>query len=330
MSDYKGIITCSEIVDGKLASISLELLGAGKKLANELGQQLETILIGNDVSKLANDAISHGASKVYVIEDAALKDYQPELYSSIIVKTLSEVKPYAVLLGQTSMGRDLAPRLAFKLGTGLATDCIDIKIDNNNLLFTRPVFGGNALSSVIINSYPQIATVRAKAMPAAELASGIKGEIVTVKPQIDPSLIKTKVMDRVKEQVVGIKLEDAAVIVCGGRGMGSAAGFEPLKDLAKLLNGAVGATRPPCDNNWAPSSWQIGLTGKIVSPTLYFGIALSGASQHIAGCSGSKNIVAINKDPEAYIFKVAHFGIVGDYKKVLPALTGKAKELLQK
>ena len=330
MAESKGVLTCCEFAEGKLTSISLELLGIGRKLADELGQELATIMIGSGIADAAKEAIAYGADKVYVVDEAQLKDYQPESYVAVVEKIVKEHAPGILLMGQTSMGRDMAPRLAFTLQTGLSTDCVELTIDPNSkrMIQTRSVYGDNAMASMISESDPQMATVRAKSQSALERNDSRTGDIVKVDAAIDPSIIKTKLVETVKEEVAGIKLEDADVVVCGGRGIGSADNFELLKELAKLLGGAVGATRPPCDNNWAPSTWQIGLTGKIVSPSVYFGIALSGASQHIAGCSGSKNIIAINKDPEANIFNVAHYGVVGDYKKILPSFITKCKELL--
>jgi len=233
-------------------------------------------------------------------------------------------------LGQTSIGRDLAPRLAFRLNTAVSMDCIELAIDPDSklMLQTKPVYGGNALATFTCESYPQIATVRAKTMSPLERNASRQGEVIATKTALDPSAIRTKVLEKVPEEITGIKLEDAEVVVTGGRGIGGSDGFKQLEELAELLNGAVGATRPPCDNSWVPDGWQVGLTGKIVSPDLYIAVAVSGASQHVSGCSGSKNIVAINKDPDANIFKVAHFGIVGDWKKVIPVFTNKVKELL--
>ncbi|MBA7693912.1 Caffeyl-CoA reductase-Etf complex subunit CarE [subsurface metagenome] len=238
--------------------------------------------------------------------------------------------PQILLLGQTSIGRDLAPRLAFRLGTAVSMDCLELAIDPNSklVLQTRPVYGGNAQAIYTYTTYPQIATVRAKAMSPLERDASRQGEVITIEAGLDPSAIRTKVLEKVPEEIIGIKLEDAEVIVSGGRGIGSTDGFKQLEELAKILKGAVGATRPPCDNGWVPDGLQVGLTGKIVAPDLYIAVALSGSSQHMSGCSGSKNIVAINKDPEANIFKVAHYGIVGDWKQIIPAFSSKIKELL--
>ncbi len=331
MADNKGVMICSEVIEGKLVPITMELLGGGRKLADTLGEELSAVIVGSGISDLAAQAIAFGADKVYVVDDPLLKDYRTDSYVAVMEKVVKEVSPNIVLMGQTAMGRDLAPRLAFRLDTAASTDCLELSIDPDSklMLQTRSVYGGNAMGTYVCEgTKPQIATVRAKAMDPMEKDDSRKGEVVTIDAGLDPSMIRTTVVDKVKEEVEGIKLEDAEVIVCGGRGMGSGEAFKDLEILAKLLGAAVGATRPPCDNGWVPAGMQVGLTGKIVSPTLYIAVALSGASQHMAGCSGSKNIIAINKDAEANIFNEARFGVVGDYKKVLPAFTEKVKELL--
>ena len=330
MADYKGVMVYGEVVDGKLAGIATELLGCGRKLADDLGEELSAVLVGSGVNSLAQEAIAFGADKVYVVDDALLADYQGDSYVAVMEKVVKEVSPQILILGQTSVGRDLAPRLAFRLETAVSMDCVELAIDadSKKLLQTRPVYGGNAQATFTCESYPQIVTVRAKAMSPLEQDASRKGEVVTIDAGLDPSAVRTKVLEKVVEEVEGIRLEDAEVVVSGGRGIGGADGFKQLEELAKILKGAVGATRPPCDNEWVPDSAQVGLTGKIVTPDLYIAVALSGSSQHLSGCSGSKSIVAINKDPEANIFKVAHYGVVGDWKKVMPAFTEKVKELV--
>ncbi len=330
MSEYKGVMIYGEATDGKLAAITTELLGCGRKLADNLGQELGAVLIGSGISSLAQEAIAFGADKVYVVDDPLLKDYQTDSYVLVMEKVVKQVMPQILILGQTSIGRDLAPRLAFRLETAAAMDCIELAIDPDSKLLwqTRPVYGGNAQATFTYESYPQIATVRAKAMSPLERDASRQGEVITIEAGLDPSAIRTKILEKVPEEVAGIKLEDAEVVIAGGRGIGSAEGFKQLDELAKILKGAVGATRPPCDNGWVPDTWQVGLTGKIVAPDLYIAVALSGSSQHMSGCSGSKSIIAINKDPEANIMKLARFGIVGDWKKVLPAFSEKVRELL--
>ena len=330
MAENKGIMVYTEVAEGKLTAIATELLGCARNLAGDLGSEVSAVLVGSGVSELAQEAIAYGADKVYVVDDPLLKDYQTDTYVRVLEKVVGQAPPEILLMGQTSIGRDLAPSLAFKLETTVTMDCIELAIDadSKKLLQTKPVFGGNAQAIFTSDAYPQMSTVRAKAMTPLAKDGGRQGEVIKVDAGIDPATLKVKVLDQVTEEVAGIKLEDAETIVSGGRGIGSAEGFNQLEEIAKLLKGAVGASRPPCDNGWVPTTIQVGLTGKIVTPDLYFAIAISGSSQHMSGCSGAKNIIAINKDPEANIFKAARFGIVGDWKKVLPPFTDKLKELL--
>ena len=332
MAENKGVLVLCETKEGKLASISTELLGGGKKLAGDLGQELAAVLVGSGVGNLAKEAIACGADKVYVVDDPLLKDYQTDTYVPVLEKVVGQAMPQVLIMGQTSIGRDLAPRLAFRLNTAASMGCLELAIDPDSklLLQTKPVYGGNAQAVFTTESFPQIATVRPKAMAPLAPDQSRKGEVVTVDAGLDASAIRTKVLEKVPEEVAGIKLEDAEVVVSGGRGIGSAEGFQQLEELARLLKGAVGATRPPCDNGWVPAGAQVGLTGKIVTPELYIAVALSGSSQHMSGCSSAKTIVAINKDPEANIFREARFGVVGDWKKIVPAFTEKLKELLAK
>ncbi|MFC1949730.1 electron transfer flavoprotein subunit alpha/FixB family protein [Chloroflexota bacterium] len=330
MSDNKGVMVYGEVVEGKLSGITAELLGCGRKLADDLGQELNVVLLGSSVSGLAQEAISFGADRVYVVEDPLLENYQTDSYVAVMEKVAKEVKPQIILMGQTSIGRDMAPRLAFRLETAATLDCVALEIDSGSkrLLQTKPVYGGNAQAVFSYETDPQIVTVRAKVMEPLGADSSRKGEVVNIAAGLDASAIRTKILEQVKEEVEGIKLEDATVIITGGRGVGGEEGFKQLEELAKLLNGAVGASRPACDAGWAPESAQIGLTGKIVTPDLYLAVGVSGSSQHLAGCSSAKAIVAINKDPEANIFREAQYGVVGDYKKILPAFIDKVKELI--
>lgn len=330
MSDNKGVLVYSESSEGKLSSTTAELLGAGRKLADDLGQELGAVLIGNNVSNLAPEAIASGADKVYVVDDPLVEEYQTDSYVTVMEKVVKQVLPQIVLMGQTSTGRDLAPRLAFRLETTATMDCVALEIDSDSkrLLQTKPVYGGNAQAIYTNDTDPQIATVRAKAMEPLAPDSSRKGEIVNIEAGLDASAIRTKVLEKVKEEVEGIRLEDATAIIAGGRGIGDLAGFKQLEELANVLKGAVGASRPACDAGWIGDTSQIGLTGKIVTPDLYVAVGISGASQHLAGCSSAKTIVAINKDPEANIFREAQYGIVEDWKKVLPAFTEKVKELV--
>lgn len=330
MAEYKGIAVYCEVKDGKLAPISTEGLGIGRKLADDSGQELSAVLVGSDVTSVAEEAISYGADKVCVIDNPLLKDYRTDSHVLAMEKVVGQAMPQIIIMGQNDTGRDLAPRLAFKLGTTVTMDCVELAIDadSKRLLQTKPVYGGNAQAIFISETDPQIVTIRTKAMTPLELDTSRKGEVISIDAAIDASAVRTKILDRVVEEVKGIKIEDADVVVAGGRGMGSAEAFSQLEELASLLKGAVGASRPPCDNGWISDTVQVGLTGKIIAPELYIAIAISGSSQHLSGCSGSKNIIAVNKDPEANIFRHARFGVVGDWKKVLPAFTEKIKELI--
>jgi electron transfer flavoprotein alpha subunit len=331
MDSHKGVLVCGEIAEGKLAPITLELLGVGRQLANELGEDLSTLLMASTAGGLSQEAIAYGADKVYVAEDSILDQYNSDAYTQVAADLCQKVFPSIMLLGHTDIGCDLAPRLNGRLGGGLAMDCMALSVDpaTKLLVSTRPVFGGNAHATMVSrSSRPQMATVRVKTMPPAERDDARQGEVIPVEGKIDPSALKVRVVDRIKEEVEGVKLEDAEVVVSGGRGIGSAQDFEMVRELARVLGGAVGATRVACDEGWTPVTLQVGQSGKVVSPKLYIAVGLSGAMSHIAGCLGSKSIVAINKDNEANIFSVAHFGIVADYKEVLPALTAKLKELL--
>jgi len=333
MAEYKGVIVYGELIEGKLPSITTELLGCGRSLADELNEDLSCVLASDAVGEAPKEAIAFGADKVYTVENPLLKEYQGDAHIQIAEKLARETSPRIILMGQTSIGRDLAPRLAFRLKTGLSTDCIDLSIDPETKLLqqTKPVYGGNAQAIFTCDIMPQIVTIRAKAMSPIERDDSRKGEVIPTKVEIDTSTIRTKIVEKVREEVAGIKLEDAPVIVSGGRGIGGPEPFKTtLKELADILHGAVGATRPPADHGWVPEAMHIGLTGKIVAPDLYIAIAISGASQHIAGCSGSKTIIAINKDPEANIFREAKFGVIGRYEEVVPAFTQKLKDLLAK
>ncbi|MFC2033824.1 electron transfer flavoprotein subunit alpha/FixB family protein [Chloroflexota bacterium] len=330
MSEYKGVMVYGEVSEGKLSTMSAELLGCGRGLADNLKAELSIVIIGNNVSNIAQEAITSGADKVYVVEDPQLEDYRTDAYAAVMEKVAIEVNPEIILLGQTSIGRDLAPKVAFKLETGIVLDCVAIEIDSDSkqLLLTKPVYGGNAQAIFTIETEQKVATVRTKVISPLEPDSSRKGEVINVDAGLDTAAIRTSVLDKVIEEVEGIKLEDAEIIISGGRGIGAAEGFEQLTVLAAMLKGAVGASRAACDSGWMPETQQVGLTGKTVTPDFYLAIGISGASQHLAGCSSSKNIVAINKDPDANIFKVSRYGVVGDWKKVLPPFTEKVKELL--
>jgi len=330
MADYNGIMTFCEITGGTLPAITREVLGFGRKLADDMGHELCAVLVGSGMGGLAQEAIALGADKVYVVDAPLLKEYQTDAYVSVMEKVVKQVMPRILILGQTSVGRDLAPMLAFRLDTTATLDCVGLAIapDTKLLLRTKPVYGGNAQATFTCDSCPQIATVRDKVMPPPEPNASKTGEVIAIDAGLDPSAIRAKLLKRITENEEGVRLEDASVIVSGGRGIGSADGFKELQELAAMLKGAVGASRPACDSGWLAPNRQVGITGKIVNPDLYIAVALSGSIQHLSGCAQSKSIIAINKDPEAAIFNYADFGVVGDWKKVLPAFRDKLKELL--
>ncbi len=330
MGEHKGVMVLAEAKKGSLAAITAELLGCGRRLADDLGEELSAVLMGDGAGVLAGEVIAAGADKVYTVEEALLTDYQPDGYVAVIEKIVKAAPPQVLLLGQTTTGSDLAPRLAFRLETSAVLDCVELEIDGESkrLLQTKPVYGGNARAVFSTESFPQIATVRAKVMSPLEPDGSRMGEVIAFEAGIVEGDIRSKRLETVPQEVAGVRLEDAGVVVSGGRGIGSGEGFKQLEALAEMLKGAVGATRASVDNGWAQDGMQVGLTGKIVAPELYIAVALSGASQHMSGCTGSKNIVAINKDAEANIFREARYGVVGDWKRVFPAFSDKVKELL--
>ncbi len=329
MQEYKGVLVYGEVAGSKLAGTTCELLECGRKLASDLGQELSCVLPGDAPAAAVEDATARGAATVYTAQLGDRSDLDVEAHLAVATAAVAAAMPAVVLMGHTPLGRELGPRMAFRLGSAVTTDCIDIKVDTDSgkLLMTKPVYGGNALVDFTTETLPQVATIRPKAMSAGEPASGVTPSTVALSVDLAPPRLQIK--DRVQEEVVGIKLEDAPVVVSGGRGVGGPEPFTTiLKDLADVLHGAVGASRPACDNGWAPEAMHIGLTGKIVAPELYVAVAISGASQHIAGCSGAKTIVAINKDAEANIFREATYGVVGRFEEVVPAFTSRLRELL--
>jgi len=328
MANESGVLVIAEVAEGgSLAGISLELLGAARRLADKLGQPVQAALLGQGVEGLASQLVAGGADKVYLVDDPLLAEYQGDAFVPAAEKVCREANPAVVLLGQTLVGRDLAPRLAARLDTAVAMDCLDLAVAEGRLVMTRAAYGGNANAQYTCKRLPQMATVRVKSQEPLPPDSSRQGEVVKVAAGLDASAIRTKIIDRRKEKAEGVRLEDAEVVVAGGRGMGGPEGFQVLEELAGLMGGAVGASRAACDLGWYPVPQQIGLTGKVVSPALYIAVAISGASQHMAGVSGAKSIVAINKDPEANIFRFSRFGIVGDWRAVLPSFLDKVREL---
>jgi len=329
MNNCTGVMIYGETAGQKLTSTTCELLEAGRVLAAALGQGLSCVLVGEVSNMIMDEAAARGATTVYTAKLDQPSALNIETHLDAATAAITTGQPAIVLIGHTPLGRDLGPRLAFRLSTAVATDCIDLKIDTDTkrLVMTKPVYGGNALAEFQAETTPQVATVRPKAMSAGTPATGRSATVKTL--DLPTAEAKVVVKDRVIEEVTGVKLEDAPVVVSGGRGVGGPAPFTTLlQQLADVLHGAVGASRPACDNGWAPEALHIGLTGKIVAPELYIAVAISGASQHMAGCSGSKTIVAINKDAEANVFREATYGVVGKFEDVLPAFTAKLKELL--
>jgi electron transfer flavoprotein alpha subunit len=331
VSDNKGVLFLAERRGEALARMSGELATAGLELADQMGEELSAVLVGTDLTGGAQELIDMGVQKVYVVEDPLFSRYAPEPYLALMTQVCEDVKPRVVLMGHTEIGRDLAPRLAFKLDRGLAANCAALQFDqgSGDLQVTRPVFGGKANGLFTLGgAAPHIVTVGLKVFEPAVAQAGRQGEVTTFTPATDPGAFKISVVDRVEDATEGVRLEDATVIVSGGRGVDSAEGFAQLRELAALLGGCIGASRAPVDNGLVPSNLQVGLTGTVVSPNVYVAIGISGAAQHMAGCSSSKTIIAVNRDPEAPIFQRAHFGAVADWKDILPPLTEKCRSML--
>lgn len=322
ISSFKGVWVFAEQKKGKAAGVVTELLGEGRNLAGCLDTKLYAVLLGSNVENTAKELISYGADVVYFVNDQKLEHFNDELYADIFSQLAVEYKPEIILFGATAYGRSLAPRVASRLNTGLTADCTRLEIDPEKriLLQTRPAFGGNIMATIICpDTRPQMSTVRPKVMkpPVRDLSR--KGEIIQPGVVI-PEKLKTNTKEVITTITDSVSLADAEIIVSGGLGMGGPENFVLLEELAHILGGAVGASRAAVDSGWIDYIYQIGQTGKTVSPKLYFACGISGAIQHIAGMSSSDTIIAINKNPDAPIFKYATYGIVGDVKDVLPAL----------
>jgi electron transfer flavoprotein alpha subunit len=322
----EGVLVVGELVDGALASITAELLGAARRLVAALGGNVSLSLFGPGATALTDAAIAQGADQVFVADAAELAGFVADRWLPLLQQVVDNVHPAAILVGQTSIGRDLGPLLAFRLGTGVAMDTLEIEAQDGKVLMTRACFGGNAREVVSIATAPKVATVRSKSQEPIEPDPSRKGEVTPLTIGAEQPVRET-IVERTWAKAEGVRLEDANIIVSGGRGLGGPEGFRLVEDLASALGAAVGASRAACDLGWYPPSNQVGLTGKTVSPDLYVAVAISGASQHWAGMAGSKNVVAINKDPDANMVKSARFAVVGDYKQVLPALTEAVKKL---
>ncbi len=320
-----GILVLAKIENGSPSRSTLELIGAATRLGVGLQEPVcAGLLAGGDGGVLHG----YGVEVVYRVEHSLLKEYQADLYLAALERMGEAAKPRIFLLPGDSLGRDLAARLAYRLGAGVVTDVIDVDVSANTPRFTRQAYGGKAVAVLTPKTFPVVATVKPRTFDPATPTDGKQGKEVPVEAALDAGRARTRLVKRVQEETTGVKLEDARVVVSGGRGLGGPKGFDLLVELARVLKGAVGASRAATDAGWVPSSMQVGQTGKTVSPDLYIAVGISGATQHVAGITGAKTIVAINTDPESSIFKVAHLGVVGDYKAIIPALTAKCREMM--
>jgi len=339
LEEYKGVYVFAQQVDNQLSGIAFELIGKGKELAKDLGTEVTAILAGYQVANLADELAAYGADKVIVIDDPELKDYRTEPYAHAVASVIKEFKPDIVLVGATAIGRDLGPRVSARVHTGLTADCTQLDIGDfpliaipgkeqlhNQLLMTRPAFGGNTIATIACPNFrPQMATVRPGVMQKLPKQEGAKAEIINYNPGFTPDNKYVEILKVVKAVTDTVDIMDAKILVSGGRGVGSADNFKLLEDLASVLGGTVSCSRAVVDAGWKPKDLQVGQTGKTVRPHVYFAIGISGAIQHLAGMEESDIIIAINKDDTAPIFEVADYGIVGDLNKIVPALTASLK-----
>ena len=332
LSDHRGVWVFAEQRDGELMNVALELLGVGRGLADELDVPLSAVLLGSEISHMSQQLIHYGADKVYFIDHPLLKQYQTDIYRKSLVSLIERYLPEIVLFGASTMGRDLASRIAARLETGLTADCTELTIDPEARILqqTRPAFGGNLMATIIIpNHRPQMATVRPNVMQKLEPQTSRTGTIIEVKDlALQAEDICTRILEMVHDDDSAVNLQEADIIVSGGRGLGKAENFSLIKELADSIGGAVGASRATVDAGWIPSYHQVGQTGKTVHPKLYIACGISGAIQHLIGMQTSDIIVAINKDPDAPIFGVATFGIVADLFDVVPVFTKVFQEKL--
>jgi electron transfer flavoprotein alpha subunit len=324
------LLYCEAKKETGLTTLSKELLSCGRHLADEMGQTVTAVLLGYGIRGSTGEAFIFGADAVFLADDQLLDLWQPAQQLHLLEDVYNQTDPSIVMFGHTDRGRDLAPRLAFRRQTTAYLDCVGIQADGEAGLveYTRPAYGGAIHAIYRTSSFPQIVTLRRGIVEARAISTDRAGDAQEISVPRSAEVPKTRTICRKFAEGNGVKLEDANAIVCGGRGIGSTQGFRQLQELAALLKGAVGATRPPCDEGWVPEFQQIGLTGKIVSPDLYIAVALSGASQHVTGCSKARTIVAINKDPDAYIFKIAHYGVVGEWQKVIPSFQQRVKQII--
>jgi electron transfer flavoprotein alpha subunit len=317
-----------ETRDGKIKKSSLEALSEAKRRAGEMGVETSAVLVGGTVEDLAPAAFGRGAARVFALENPALADYSSQAYALALAEFVGEAKPAALFFAATAMGRDLAPRVAARLGAGLASDCVKIEVKAGALEFTRPIYAGKAYLSFTLRSTPKLATLRPNTFPLGE-ADTSGGEVIRKSVSIPDGAVKGRVAGVIKEDSAEVDVTEADVIVSGGRGLKGPENFALLRELAAVFpRAAVGASRSAVDSGWIGHAHQVGQTGKTVSPGLYVAVGISGAIQHLAGMSSSKVIVAVNKDPEAPIFKVADYGIVGDLFEVVPRLKDELKKAL--
>ncbi|HWQ77878.1 MAG TPA: electron transfer flavoprotein subunit alpha/FixB family protein [Anaerovoracaceae bacterium] len=326
----KGIWIIVEQSKSQIRKVSLELLSQGRILADETGEPLTAVILGKGVAELAGKAAAYGADNVILVDDDKLADYTTGAYTSVLNKLIRKAEPQAVLLGNTAVGKDLAPRLAQRLGVGLASDCTGMKTDADwFMIFERSIYGGKAFARIVFNVRPVMATIRPNTFPLAVPDGSRRTEVTHESADIDPADLKAVV----KEVAVAVsqrpELIEADIVISGGRGMKGPENYSVLEECADAIGAAVGASRAAVDAGWIEPKFQVGQTGKTVSPTLYIACGISGAIQHLAGMGTSKVIVAINKDPEANIFNLADYGIVGDLFEIIPLLTNEFRQLIR-
>ena len=331
MDDYKNIWAFVEVLDGKPKNVGLEILGPGKSMAEAIGEKVVAVLVGAGLDDAIKAAVSYGADEVITVEGDAFAEYSVEAYTFALAQLVEKYKPEAFLFGATSNGKELAPRLAAKVKTGAAADCTKVEIDAGTgiIKWTRPVLAGRMFSVIECpEARPQIGTVRPGIFKRGEPDLARAAEIINEDVALPAGTVSTTLIEKINEAAEGaVKLEDAEIIVSGGRGLGKPENFSLVKDLADVLGGVVGASRAAVDAGWIPHVHQVGQTGKTVGPKLYIACGISGAIQHLAGMSGSDVIIAINRDADAPIFEIADYGIVGDIKEVLPAFTAAVKKI---
>ena len=323
MTNPSDLFVAVEVIDGRATALGYEMLGLARGLVEGSGGAVHACVLGSGLDGLAEDLIAHGADKAYVIDAPCLAEYQADAWLPDLVAVIGQVRPDAVIVGHTPLGADLAPRLAFRLGTAVATGCNRVSVAGGKLHVTRPCYGGKAEEVVSFLTSPAVFTVKPKCFKPSPAQDHRRGDIVRLDSVLDPASVRTKVREVRRDVGDGDRLESANTVVAGGGGMKGPRGFELAGRLADLLGGAVGASRVACDLGWCPPSWQVGLSGKTIAPELYIAIGISGAGQHMAGCGNAKTIVAINTDPDAQIFRYARYGVVGDCDELMPALIEK-------